>query len=404
MALSDDSTTGAATGEGAPAFALDLPRAQSAAVLFLGVVALLVTGIQPILLDALAAAGALDVHQIGQAAMAELLAMGLGTVALGAWLDGRGLRWVAIVSAVALAGLDMASPALRGEVQVLDRGLAGFAEGALLWVTIGFIVRQATPERWAAIFFAAQTLVQLAASLALSAGLIPGGDLKGGFGLLIVFAVLAAGAAFMVPGAFPVLPRNADGRSLPDMRGWIALAGTLAYTAGGASIWVYMGPLAHQAGLADNVPALAVSGSLAGQVSGAILANLLAGRLSFRVVIPIGAAMNLIAYSLLGLSPGLAIFIGCFAISGLAGMALTPYLAPMIIEADPTRRAAVLSGGAQLLGSAAGPLVASMVVSEGHSRGVLVLACLFVLLGVGLMFGAVRRLRSHNAGATGAPH
>ena len=382
--MSDDSTD-------APVFSFDLPLAHSGAILFLGVVALLVTGIQPILLDALAAAGALNVHQIGHAAMAELLAMGLGTVALGAWLDGRGLRWVSVGSALALAALDLAAPVLRGEVQVLARGVAGLAEGALLWVTIGFIVRQATPERWAAIFFAAQTLVQLAASLALSAGLIPGGDLKGGFGLLVVFALLGAAAGFTIPAAFPTLPRNADGRRLPDLRGWIALAGTLAYVAGGASIWVYMGPLSRQAGLADNVPALAVSGSLAGQVGGAILANVLAGRLSFRLVIPIGAGLNLIAYSLLGLTPALAVFIGCFAVSGLAGMAMTPYLAPMIIEADPTRRAGVLSGGAQLLGSALGPLVASAVVREGHARGVLVLACLFVLLGVSLMFWSVRR-------------
>ena len=382
--MSDDSA-------GAPTFSFDLPPPQSGAILFLGVVALLVTGIQPILLGALAEAGALDVHQIGRAAMAELLAMGLGTVALGAWLDGRGLRWVAIGSALLLAALDLAGPGLRGELQVLARGAAGLAEGALLWVTIGFIVRQATPERWAAIFFAAQTLVQLAASLALSAGLIPGGDLKGGFGLLVVFAVLGAAAGFTIPAAFPTLPRNADGRRLPDLRGWIALAGTLAYVAGGSSLWVYIGPLASQAGLADNVPALAVSGSLAGQVAGAVLANLLAGRLSFRLVIPIGAGLNLVAYCLLGLSPGLAVFIGCFAVGGLAGMAMTPYLAPMIIEADPTRRAAVLSGGAQLLGSALGPLIASLVVREGHARGVLVLACLFVLLGVALMFGSVRR-------------
>lgn len=391
MALSDDSTT--APPAPAPAFAFDLPRAQSSAVLFLGVVALLVTGIQPILLDALAASGALDVHQIGRAAMAELLAMGLGTVALGAWLDGRGLRWVAVVSALLLAALDLSGPVLRGEVQVLARGLAGLAEGALLWVAIGFIVRQATPERWAAIFFAAQTLVQLAASVALSAGLVPGGNLRGGFGLLVVFALLAIVAGLMIPPAFPTLPRNAEGKRMPDLKGWIALAGTLAYTAGGAGIWVYMGPLAHQAGLADNVAALAVSGSLAGQVSGAILANLLAGRLSFRVIIPIGAVMNLIAYSLLGVSPGMAVFIGCFAVSGLAGMALTPYLAPMIIEADPTRRAAVLSGGAQLLGSAFGPLAASMIVREGHARGVLVVASVFVLMGVGLMFAAVGRRR-----------
>jgi DHA1 family inner membrane transport protein len=386
--VTDDSTVAAT-----PAFSLNLPLRQSAAVLVLGVVALLVTGIQPILLGALAQAGRLDVHQIGRAAMAELLAMGLGTVALGAWLDGRHLRWVAVVSALVLAGMDLLGPVLGGEPAVLARGVAGLAEGALLWITIGLIVRQAVPERWAAVFFGAQTAVQLAAATALSAGWVPGGSLVGGFGLLVVAALVAVGAGLIIPPAFPALPRNAEGQRLPDRQGWIALAATAVYVAGGAAVWIYMGPLASQGGLNPSIAGLAVSASLAGQVFGAVLANLLAGRIGFRLVIPIAAVFSLIAYATLSLSPGALAFAACFAVSGLAGNAIAPYLAPMIIEADPTRRAAVLSGGAQLLGSAFGPLAASLIVREGHAHGALAFAMVVVVCGVGLMFAAVGRRR-----------
>ncbi|MDQ0466600.1 MFS family permease [Caulobacter ginsengisoli] len=384
--MSDDSTTATA-----PAFALDLPLGQSVAVLTLGVVALLVTGIQPILLGALAEAGRLDVHQIGRAAMAELLAMGLGTVALGAWLDGRHLRWVAVTSGLALAGLDLAGLKLAGEMAVIARGLAGLAEGALLWVTIGMIVRQATPERWAAIFFAAQTVVQLAVASALTAGWIPGGSLAGGFGVLVAAALLAVGAGLFIPHAFPTLPRNAEGQRLPDLKGWVALLATLVYVAGGTAVWIYLQPLAAQAGLGEGVVGTAVGASLGGQVFGAVVANLLAGRLGFRIIIPIGGTLALACFAVLATDPGAAIFVACFAVSGFAGMAMTPYLAPMIIEADPTRRAAVLSGGAQLLGAALGPLAASVVVRDGHAHGALALAIVCVAGGVGLMFLAVRR-------------
>ena len=80
---------------------------------------------------------------------------------------------------------------------------------------------------------------------------------------------------------------------------------------------------------------------------------------------------------------------------GFFGIFVTPFLVPMTIDADPSRRAAVQSGAAQLLGGAFGPLVASRVVDDAHSRGVL-------YLGVALaLYAAVPR--SSAAWPTGLP-
>jgi len=57
----------------------------------------------------------------------------------------------------------------------------------------------------------------------------------------------------------------------------------------------------------------------------------------------------------------------------------------MTIEADPSRRAAVQSGAAQLLGGAFGPLVASMAVDDTHARGVLYLGAVLVLSGMAII-------------------
>lgn len=64
---------------------------------------------------------------------------------------------------------------------------------------------------------------------------------------------------------------------------------------------------------------------------------------------------------------------------------MNPFLMPMSIEADPSRRAAVQGGAAELLGLAAGPLLASRVVSEHDVHGALVLGGFLIVLGVFIM-------------------
>jgi hypothetical protein len=55
---------------------------------------------------------------------------------------------------------------------------------------------------------------------------------------------------------------------------------------------------------------------------------------------------------------------------------------PFLIEADPSRRSAMQSGAAQLLGGALGPLLASLAVGGGDVRGVLWLGAGLLLAGL----------------------
>ena len=70
------------------------------------------------------------------------------------------------------------------------------------------------------------------------------------------------------------------------------------------------------------------------------------------------------------------------ALAGLVALFLGPFLVPMTIDADPSRRAAMQSGAAQLLGGALGPALASLVVGEREVHGVL-------WLGAGLMLAGL---------------
>jgi hypothetical protein len=62
-----------------------------------------------------------------------------------------------------------------------------------------------------------------------------------------------------------------------------------------------------------------------------------------------------------------------------------PFLLPMTIEADPSRRATMQSGAVQLLAGAFGPLLASFAVGEGGVHGVLYLGGALLLLGLGVI-------------------
>ena len=366
--------------------------------LALGSLGLLITGVQPIVLGALADAGRLSAAGIGQTAMLELLAMGISAGGIGLVLKPSHLRLTALLAALALAAADLACLGAGGLSVMALRAVAGLAEGVLVWISIGFIVRHALPERWAGFFFMAQTVVQFGLASLLTTLVTPRFGANGGLAVMALTALLAAGLALAGPRAYPPLVRTDGEGPLTNARGWVALAATLIFVASGVSVWVYLEPLAHRSGLAASVAGAAVSASLAGQVIGSTAATLSAGRLRYLTVFLIAGVIDFTVWAFIGAGPGAAFFVIGIGLTGFAGMFVTPYIVAMTIEADPTLKAGELSGGAQLLGSAAGPLLASLVVSAADPRGALVLGAVLLAISIatvaGLHLAAVRTVRS----------
>ena len=85
---------------------------------------------------------------------------------------------------------------------------------------------------------------------------------------------------------------------------------------------------------------------------------------------------------------------------GFLWMFVLPFLVPMIIEADPTRRAAVLVGGAQVLGCSFGPFVASMLVTETDARAAITFggACLVAAVLIAFLLHQARPRTTAGAG------
>jgi MFS family permease len=355
---------------------------QAGATIGVGINSLMVLGILSILLGALGDEHRLSAQAIGWTAMVEVLCMGLTTAAMGLVRHPRRLRLVGAGVSVLLAVIDLASTQLADFGLMASRGAAGSAEGVLLWITISMIARTVTPERWAGVFFTVQTLGQFLLAVALAVLIMPRFGANGAFASLAVCSLLGVVPALLGPTHFPPLQVGAGESETPPPRGWFALAATLVFVAAGGAVGVYLQPLGHQAGLDAGVVRTAVWMSLAAQVAGGALATLLAGRVRYFVVFVATSVVSLAVWIIFALPVPAWLFIGANAVWGLVGVFLGPFLVPMTIDADPSRRAAMQSGAAQLLGGAFGPLLASQVVADNDLHGVLWLGAALILTGL----------------------
>lgn len=369
---------------------------QFSAVMFVGVTGIMIAGLQPLLLGALEHEGRLSPNQLGQAATAELLTMGLGAFLAGAMLKPQMLKMIAIISSLALAGIDLATPYVQGDTITALRGLAGVPSGILIWVTTALIARSPTPERWSGVYLTVQTLAQFIVATLLSTFVMQTYGSDGGWIGLAAFCVLTAVVALFMPGSYAPLPKTESNSSLPGTRGWIALLSAFLYSAFTIGVWVYAEPLSKQAGHDPGVTGMAVSVSLACQVAGGAAATVLAGRVNWLWTTILAAVLS--AGVIMGFAalPGPEMFIVLSGAFGFLWLFVLPFLVPMVIEADPTRRAAVLIGGAQVLGASFGPFFASMLVTETDARGALAFGAACLVVSIVLAFG-LHRIRPRTA-------
>lgn len=371
------------------------PTAQQLSVILLvGVCGVMIAGLQPLLLGTLAQEGRITAAQLGHAATAELLLMGIASAYAGGRWQAERLRAIGVVSALALAALNVATVWASGETVTLIRALAGVPSGILIWITIAMIARSPTPERWSGIYLTIQTLAQFVLAAAITAWVISRAGANGGFVALAVLCLISAGAALALPNRFAPLVAGGTASNMPNAHGFVALAATFLWMAFIVGVWVYAEPLSRQAGHAPTVAGVAVSLSLAFQVLGGATATVLAGRLRwfpalmFCALVYVGC---LLAFAAL---PRESLYLVTSSVFGFLWMFSLPFFVPMVIAADPTRRAAVLIGGAELAGGSLGPLFASFVVSDADVRGSLAFGAVGLAATVAIAVALHRRERS----------
>ncbi len=355
---------------------------EIAAILTVGTIGMLICGVQPVLLGALVTEGRLSNAGLGQATTAEFMTLGLVIGLAGTFLRPRRLPLIAICAA-ALTGLaDIGMIYQSGAALLANRAVSGAGEAILVWVTVCMIARSSTPTRWAAIFLTIQGITQLAFAALMPLTLMASHGANGGFVGMAGTAVLAALAALFLPRRMADLPKGEEESPAGVLfapRSLIVLASVFLISAFSIGLFSYLAPLAIQAGLSQAQLGFVVSMVLGTSVLGAAAAALVP-KLPYFPIFAANVVINGIILYMLWDLPAFPLFMVAAALFGFSWQSFQPYQLPMAIEADPTRRVAVMMGGVQLVGASVGPLVCSFFVTDNEARGSLIV--------VGICFAA----------------
>lgn len=352
--------------------------AQIAAFLAVGSVALIMAGVQPVVLGGLVDAGRLDVTQLGWSVTIEFLAIGLGVGLADAFLPPRHLKLVGVAAALILAGVNFAALEVSGLWVLVIRALAGLAEGGIVWLTTLMIVRSPTPGRWSGIFLVCQAVLQVACAAGIPILVSPLLGANAGFVTLGASAVLAAIVALVLPANLaPLAGNKADEAVLAEpipRAAYVSLMAVFLLFSFFIGFLAYVEQLARQAGLTPVQGGLAVALALGASIVGSGMAAILAERIPYHRAFLVCMPVFLVVLFGLGALPSAGVFIALTGLHGLAWGFLQALQAPFVIESDPSRRAVLLAPSVQAVGAAAGPMLCSFFVSAHEVRGALVAA------------------------------
>lgn len=352
--------------------------AQILSFLIIGSIGLIIAGVQPILLQALVDERRLTAAMLGWTMTVEFLSLGVGVGLAGAVFTPRHLRLRGLIAALVLVAMDALAATQSGAAILGNRAVAGLAEGVLVWLATLMIARSATPARWGGIFLVMQGLMQVAFALILPVTLMKTLGANGGFYALAGTAALAGLTMLALPNRMAPLGQDqasATGEggaarlSLPAMASLAAVFLIYAFFIG---FFTYLPQLGSQALLTPAQIGVAVSLTLATSITGSGVAAAVAKHISYYTAFLASLGVFAVALGMLATMPGAPVFIAVAAIYGFFWGFFMPFQLPLVIEADPTRRAALLVPGIQAVGAASGPLLCSFFVTDHEARGALV--------------------------------
>lgn len=376
-----------------PNHAPELTLGQISAALAVGTIAVLMIGVQPILLGELVEAKQVSLEGVGIVAMGEIVTLGLGVVLGDALLPWSRLKLITIVAALLATSLDLLTLLTLGDGQMTAvRMAAGLAEGVLIWGTTGVVVRTSNPSRLSGIFFVIQTIAQATLGAVLANLVIPHAGWRGGFMLLGGLTLLPCVLAFWQPPRLAPLAAATTSGFRWSAATVLPLWVVFMQMATLGSFWAYLEPLGKAAGLDAQAAQTLISGVLAMQVVGGVAATLAVRRLAVIPALVAGSVvLALITATVYQLPSGstLNFAIAC-AVFGFVWLFLLPFHIGLAFRADPTGRLAVLVPAAQLLGSAFGPLMASLAVQGDDASSVPLISAAFAVA-AGLVVLITRR-------------
>ncbi|WP_063901135.1 hypothetical protein [Burkholderia ubonensis] len=342
-----------------------------AAALAIGSIALLMIGLQPILLGEMVDTHHASLEGVGVIAMSEIVAVGIGVVLGDTLLPVARLRLISVITALIVSCIDVLTGRLTGDLALAAiRASAGLGEGVLVWVATCVIVRSHAADRLAGIFITLQTVAQAVVAALFARAVIPRAGWQGGFDMLGALSLVPCVFALSLPAALkPLSSQTSKPFSWSVMAAMPLLIAFFQMAAFG-SLWAYLEPIARRAGLNAQGAQTAISAVLLIQVVGGITAVSAIRYLDNLLTLTAGAVvLALIPAGMLVLAPGhISGFMALCGAFGFAWLFLTPFHIGLALKFDQSGRVATLAPGVQLLGTAFGPLVSSLFAT-GNDAG-----------------------------------
>jgi DHA1 family inner membrane transport protein len=358
--------------------------------LFLGTVAFMVTGIQPVLLGALAEEGRLSEAMLGRVAWLEVLALALAS-AIGPRLlrFGSARRTIAatcLLLAVCNAAVYLSHDTL---LLILSRLIAGLMEGLLLATTNIAITRGAHPERLSALFLMVSAIPQVAASYLLPATVMPRFGSDSGFGFLFLLAVLGIGAAFLLGKEIQDAPPRKPKTQVWTPGVFIGLLGVVLQNAGNGAGWEYQARVGGNLHFSGQVVGTAIAADLVFQIVGTFAVAWIAWRLPFRAVLLASCLIQAVILVAMSRVHTPFAYVSMCAIFGMMWLGVNPFQVSLLVDLDKTRQAALLLASLQLVGFGTGPLICSFFVRPGNVEAAFWCAAGLVMVSMALYIVAI---------------
>jgi DHA1 family inner membrane transport protein len=335
--------------------------------LFLGTVAFMITGIQPVLLGSLAEEGRLSEAALGRVAWLEVLALALAS-AIGPKVLRFGSARRTIAAACFALALANAVVYVSHDTRllILSRLIAGLMEGLLLATTNIAITRATHPERLSALFLMVSAIPQVAASYLLPAMIMPRFGADSGFGILFLLAVAGIGFAFLIGNEIQDAPPRKPTGQVWTPAVLIGLLGVILQNAGNGAGWEYQARVGENLHFSGHVVGTAIAADLIFQIAGTFAVAWIAWRLPFRIVLLLSCVIQ--AAILIAMSRVHApyAYISVCAIFGMMWLGVNPFQVSLLVDLDKTRQAALLLASLQLVGFGTGPLICSFFVRPGN--------------------------------------
>jgi DHA1 family inner membrane transport protein len=367
--------------------------------LFLGTVAFMITGIQPVLLGALAQEDRLSEAMLGRVAWAEVVALALAS-AIGPRLLRFGSAQRTIAAACLSLALADAVVYLSHDTQLLlvSRVIAGLMEGLLLATTNIAITRGRHPERLSALFLMVSAMPQVAASYLLPSTVIPRFGADAGFGVLSVLAIAGIAVAFLLGNEIQDAPPRRTSVQVWTPAVLIGLLGVILQNAGNGAAWEYQARVGENLHFSGQVVGTAIAADLIFQIIGTFAVAWIAWRLSFRAVLMLGCLVQAAILVAMGRVHAPYSYISICAVFGMMWLGVNPYQVSLLVHLDRTRQAALLLASLQLVGFGTGPLICSFFVRPGNLEAAFGCAAGLVLASLALYIVALVMVQKQATG------